>query len=131
MYGVSVFFDLKVGNEFLRLKMLKKFDNGVSGVKLFMFVCAFQFAFFENIVKSNGRCQVFMKFNLADTTGNVFFQRDDKWSVVLVRYIQKSVRVTDDLAFSVGNIKKRRISFEENNAFHNLSVNFRVDDVSQ
>lgn len=70
----TFFFEFKIGDKVLRFEVFKKFDDSISGVKLFLLVCVLQLALGEYVVKSNDRFQLFgMKFNLADSAHNVFF----------------------------------------------------------
>ena len=62
--------------------MFKKFDDEVSGVLTLEFVGAAHLSFGENVVKSDSGFE--MKFNLADSANNLFFERDDKRGIVLI-----------------------------------------------
>ena len=80
-----MFSDLKVRYDFLTFKMFKKFDDGVSGIFALELVGVVQPAFRENVVESNGMRKLLMEFDFADAAHNVFFEGNNKGSVILIR----------------------------------------------
>ena len=89
-------------------EMFKEFEDDVSGALALFLVGVGQFALAEDVVKGNGRFQLFgVELNFANAAHYILFERNYKRSVILVRHVQKRVRVAYDLIFGVSDLKKR------------------------